>query len=402
MAVPTSSQTGLPVTVVVDPAPTGATDSFTLAQAAFDIAVDGTNAAQNALNVATAAAGTTGSAFAQAAFDIAVAGTNAAANALSEAQGAFSIAVSGTNAAASALSEGQTAFSIAVAGTTLAGDAYTIAQAGTNLGQAAFDIAVAGTNAAANARARLSGDRTYYVATSGTNVNSGLLIGSPFQTIQHAVDTVAVLDLGVFNATLQLADGTYSENVVLKTLVGTGKVTINGNQSNPENVVIAGGSGYAVAADASGYILKNFEVRSASSGGLLGRYGSVLTFSTGFRFGTTGGPHMRIVDNASIIHDANYTIAGNATYHISASKGGSFGNVGGGLVVTLVGSPNFSANFALADTCSTIYWIVTFSGTATGSRYLTNLNGVIYTNSAGTAYFPGNGAGSTLLGGQYA
>ena len=45
---------------------------------------------------------------------------------------------------------------------------------------------------------------------------------------------------------------------------------------------------------------------------------------------------------------------------------------------------------------------MTFSGSATGSRYTVNLNGAVYTAGAGANYFPGNAAGSAATGGQYA
>ena len=44
----------------------------------------------------------------------------------------------------------------------------------------------------------------------------------------------------------------------------------------------------------------------------------------------------------------------------------------------------------------------TFVGSATGARYSVALNGVIQTTGAGASYLPGNSAGSSATGGQYA
>jgi len=57
----------------------------------------------------------------------------------------------------------------------------------------------------------LTADRTYYVATTGNDGNSGLTVGSPFLTLQKAIDVIAGdLDIRGYNLTIQLADGTYT------------------------------------------------------------------------------------------------------------------------------------------------------------------------------------------------
>ena len=43
----------------------------------------------------------------------------------------------------------------------------------------------------------------------------------------------------------------------------------------------------------------------------------------------------------------------------------------------------------------------TFSGSATGTRYLVGINGTINTAGGGASYIPGNAAGSAATGGQY-
>ena len=45
---------------------------------------------------------------------------------------------------------------------------------------------------------------------------------------------------------------------------------------------------------------------------------------------------------------------------------------------------------------------ITFSGSATGQRYNASQNSVINTYGGGASYFPGNAAGATATGGQYA
>lgn len=74
-----------------------------------------------------------------------------------------------------------------------------------------------------------------------------------------------------------------------------------------------------------------------------------------------------------------------------------------GITVTLSGTPAFSVAFATASRAGVVQVNAnTYSGSATGTRYAASTNGVIFTNTGGSAtYLPGNGAGTTATGGQY-
>ena len=71
-------------------------------------------------------------------------------------------------------------------------------------------------------REALTANRTYYVRTDGSNSNDGLTnsSGGAFLTIQKAIDTAATLDLNGHTITVQVGDGTYSESVALRNVVG--------------------------------------------------------------------------------------------------------------------------------------------------------------------------------------
>jgi hypothetical protein len=99
----------------------------------------------------------------------------------------------------------------------------------------------------------------------------------------------------------------------------------------------------------------------------------------------------------------NYQISGGAGSHYSAD-GASNINLGT-VTCTIIGTPNFSAFFANANRGGIIqsaFATTTFSGAVTGTRYAAGLNAVIDTNGKGANYFPGNSAGVTATGGQYA
>lgn len=71
------------------------------------------------------------------------------------------------------------------------------------------------------------------------------------------------------------------------------------------------------------------------------------------------------------------------------------------LTVTLSGTPAIGTY----ATCTGISFIdhrsITFSGSATGTRYNAQSNSVINTGGGGASYLPGNSAGSTATGAQY-
>lgn len=74
-----------------------------------------------------------------------------------------------------------------------------------------------------------------------------------------------------------------------------------------------------------------------------------------------------------------------------------------GVSVTLTGTPSFSAAYARADSLGLFRSNgMSFSGSASGTRYTVDSNAVIYTAGGGATYFPGSLLGLVLNGGQYA
>lgn len=106
-----------------------------------------------------------------------------------------------------------------------------------------FSIVKVPDGGGANGRETLRAPRTYYVATTGNDSNTGLAVGDPFLTIQRAIDVAAELDAGPHNITIQLADGTYTltSNLIPKQPNGTGRVAILGNSGDQTLVVVSGG-----------------------------------------------------------------------------------------------------------------------------------------------------------------
>lgn len=260
-------------------------------------------------------------------------------------------------------------------------------------------------------REKLEAPRTYYVRTDGNDSNSGLnnTAAGAFLTIQKAIDTSASLDLSIYDVTIQVGAGTYSSvGNELKSIVGAGKVIIVGDEATPANVTVTqtgsptNSQGCFYAFGVRGvYSLRGMKLTSATSPG----YG--INISSGSRveyqnidFGAITIYQVRVVDGATLEVTGNYTISGGAVGHVVTSTSTIRCQ---SRTITLTGTPAFSGQFANATAAG--YYIasgLTFSSSATGQRYSVTLNGVINTAGGGASYFPGDSAGSTATGGQYA
>ncbi|MFN6950993.1 MAG: DUF2793 domain-containing protein [Albidovulum sp.] len=263
----------------------------------------------------------------------------------------------------------------------------------------------ASARSALGVRDVLMAARTYYVRTDGSDSNTGLAntSGGAFLTIQKAVDTVASLDISIYAVTISVADGTYTAAVALKSLVGSGAVTIQGNTGTPSNVLISTTSVSAVSVDGvrGTWLLNGMKIQTATSGhGISMSANSSLSISN-VNFGACANSHIR-VDGAAITILTGYTIDGGAQRHWLAQRGGRIFK-SGSITVTLTGTPAFSTAFADSQLVSLMQVNgITFSGSATGARYSVTLNAVIDTIGGGASYLPGDSAGSAATGGQYA
>ncbi|EGP07296.1 hypothetical protein CSIRO_3027 [Bradyrhizobiaceae bacterium SG-6C] len=258
--------------------------------------------------------------------------------------------------------------------------------------------------AAGTVRERLTANRTYYVASSGaggSDSNSGLSALAPFLTIQKAIDTVAALDCSIYDVSISCASATYAP-FVLKSFLGAAKVTITGDTTTPANCIIA-----STAADGVGgsnvigrYKIEGFKFTNATSGSHIKIFNTYLELGAN-DYGAAVTAHVWIEQNAYVEFTANYTISGGATRHLFATTGGIFSCAG--RTVTLTGTPAFSTAFIVGSRVSAFRIDGnTYSGSATGARYLLSFNAVADVAGAGASYLPGNSAGATASGGQYA
>jgi hypothetical protein len=247
-------------------------------------------------------------------------------------------------------------------------------------------------------RERLVANRSYYVRTDGSDSNSGLAntSGGALLTVQKAIDTVAGLDIGTYNVTINVADGTYTGAVLVNgPWLGSGIVSIVGNTTTPANVIFSTTNANCVRCINGGAIsVSGFECRTTTAGsGLVAEFSGVITIGSAMRFGACVNYHIAALNTGSVYCRSSYTISGGAGAHYNLTAGGTcdFSSI----TVTLTGTPAFAICFATSQGGATLLAIaITFSGSATGTRYIVNYGGLIHTNGAGATYFPGNAAGS--------
>jgi hypothetical protein len=249
-----------------------------------------------------------------------------------------------------------------------------------------------------DARERLTAARTYYVATTGSDSNDGLTALTPFLTGQKAADVIRDnLDLAGYTVTVQFADGTYTDAILCNrawTGQGTGQVIFQGNTSTPANVIFSTTSANAISAVRGARIsITGMELRTTTSGYCLdaGAAGAIGVL-TAVRFGTAASGHV-VSDSAGLVLLNNsYSIVGAAPFHILVFSGGHVESLS--VTVTITGTPAFSTAYAqVFRGGSATLSGNTYSGSATGVRFIVGSGGSIMTSDAGLTALPGDAAG---------
>lgn len=260
------------------------------------------------------------------------------------------------------------------------------------------------------ARQTLAANRTYFVRADGNDANNGLAntVGGAFLTIQKAIDTVAdTIDLASFDVTIQVADGTYTGNIVVYgPWTGRGNVTLHGNVTTPANCILAPTSGNVLRVGRSlgtlptntnaKLIIGGFKTITSNSNGLNAEEGSALLIDAPMEFGAHGtGVHIQAARRSEVFINTNYTISGGAARHWLSLNQSTL--ICTSRALTFTGSPVFSTAFATAQRVSIMVANGnTFSGAvgAGTKKYETLVGAAIDVAGAGANYFPGDIAGT--------
>lgn len=242
-----------------------------------------------------------------------------------------------------------------------------------------------------------------YISPSGSDVSGDGSQENPWATMQFAHDwAVRNINLNGYDVNINMAAGTYTNGFFgVVDQEGSGFINFVGDTVTPSNVLVqvtgACFQNYAGKIGVSG-----MKLVSTSGWGLYSAQRGEIYTRGPVEFGACSSGHCATYFGGMIRFNANYTINGNAPYHMMCDTNGKF--VLTAITATLVGTPAFSSAFARAGNCGTIYraGAQVWSGAATGTRYSAVMCGAIYTGGSGSDYFPGSVAGSVATGGQYA
>lgn len=249
------------------------------------------------------------------------------------------------------------------------------------------------------ARTLLTGNVSYNVATTGNDANPCTSL-SPCLTIQRAINLIAsTVDLGGFTATVNVAAGTYTGTISVTTpFVGAGTVQLTGDTTTPSNVFLNTSGSTLTCSGYATVNIKGFKIASSAGNGIYAN-GGIINVNGNMEMGVVSGAQFASDSVGTISITSNYTITGSAAEHFFAGAQSRINSAG--ITVTLTGTPAYTI-FALASPMAYLFsFSMTFSGSATGTRYQSNQNSVIFVNGGGANYFPGNAAGSANSGGIY-
>jgi hypothetical protein len=242
---------------------------------------------------------------------------------------------------------------------------------------------------------RLTANLSLYVATTGSDSNNGLAVGTPFLTIQKAVDTAKAYDFNGFNITINVANGTYAGNTTIAGpwLQKGGTLFVTGNITTPANVIWQGDQ------VVSGPIKVHFTSKALTASGA-GCYVLLNKVNFGVAF-VQPCWQVYVTDRANVEVIGDYVITSNCDYHVGVYLHGRFtaqsrtiNDSGRGFIAFLIIDRR-----AFADFSGSTFTLV---GGEYGKRYQATIGSLIYTGGGGANFFPGDNAGTVDATSQYA
>ncbi|MET0722985.1 MAG: hypothetical protein ABWY64_19465 [Tardiphaga sp.] len=247
-------------------------------------------------------------------------------------------------------------------------------------------------------REQLTANRIYYVDQAlGNDSNTGLFPNQAFKSITRAVDVVwCTIDTGYWTATIQIAAGTHTENVVVGGRhVGLRPVVFQG--AGVGNTIWAANGRTLYCQKGAVVVVQNLEIRSTGDSGLLAEdTGTVITVGQGMRFGFCTSVHMWAYGGGKItsrVGAAGYVISGNSNVHWRCDTASVIDIIAATITISAAVTINYFANSN--SRCLIACNANTFvnPGNVTGSKFLINPGGQIDSQGQPQTYLPGTTAG---------
>jgi hypothetical protein len=246
---------------------------------------------------------------------------------------------------------------------------------------------------------------TLYIAV-GYKAGATGTAGNPFFDLQSAIDYTMTLDFNGFDVTIQLCYAYYTISTTnsISSWVGTGNLYIQGVVGTDNNTVIDGAncSCFTVSTPIVGHIyLKYMALRTVTGGQCVTLNSRAKIFLDTIRIGVCAS-YVFCVDHpgGSITVNTSLLLIQNYSYVCYASRGGEVYLY---CPVTFLSVIAISGAFAWAQRQGRVMllgasWVSSFTGT----RFVADSLGLVYTGGQATTWIPGTVAGTTASGGQYA
>ncbi len=240
-------------------------------------------------------------------------------------------------------------------------------------------------------REKLQANRIYYIAPSGSDLNTGRSSTSSLQTISKAIEIVYnQLDLNGYIVTLSLGDGAYTDQLIFDGLpLGAHTVefpiVLQGNASNAALVYIQtpglqDGESCISLTNGARVAVNNVKLGAASSLGATNRFGiyvkdSSKIFLKKVEFSSLPLNGICIAaENSFVLISTSLKVTGNAKNFLSLRKNAIALSVDGVTTISVTNNPEFVYLFDIQE-ASSVLWnqsstAVTFNGTAQGKEYL--------------------------------
>lgn len=250
-------------------------------------------------------------------------------------------------------------------------------------------------------RLKLTGSVTVPVSVTGSDSWVQPTPFTPFHTLQHAVNYLSnSLDFNGRGGTITLGAGTFAGAEILGTFLGQqGPITIQGAGSS--NTTLTALNSYCINAQAGAEIALSAMTIDAVTDqyGISSNGGAIVNVGSDVKFAGSGGAIAHIAAGAAgqVNAPSGYSVSAGGTAHIQAYPNANI-NLDGSIAFS--GTPAFSVATLLVNFGYLNINGVTWSGSATGMKYLVALNGVLDNGGGGGSGVPGSSDGGTLTGGQ--
>lgn len=253
----------------------------------------------------------------------------------------------------------------------------------------------------------------FYVATTGVDTGDCSLSASPCASLHYAVAQAMNYSSGTVFPQVNVACGTYNDDVVLEhdnpTTNGTASVlVITGPSTDPTCVIVNGGTRGQFGTFISNYtgnlLIENLqaECTNITPCNTLYANGGSITYGN-IRLGNANGDMVHAESYGSFVQSfGTVLIAGTATAYVNAINESIIGD---GSTLTCSGNPVFSNGFATAANYGIDYLVEpSFIGCSgvVGKRYSVNNGGLVTTpGQTSLTFLPGSLPGQLQSGGRY-